>query len=430
MSVKIGLKNSIYHRLLGEVLGSGAQEFIKHLGLIGTSFAIAKVISGLVNIAAGRLLGPLEYGKINVMASVGAAFAPFMLAGLHYSVVKYGVGKEERPRVFSTALTAFGALTALVCGLSLLFSGHLTMLFHIDVRMLFFSLAYAAATAAFLLVSGMQQALGYFSKRGLSEIGFSLLMAGVFITGITYFGRVYEAMAWAYIVAFGGMAIFWLNRTRRDVSFPGFSRTIFARISEYGFYNFGASLGGVLLLNIQGLVINASLPAREIGIYAAYYTASINIGGYMGHALTTVLFAKSAATADRRRLWDLAVKSWRRLFPAVLALFILVETAVLLLMGRHQYSLDWRLVLLFAASGTLTLAGNSLAQIILSEGILASRLGLYITIGCGLYNFFSCLALVPRFGVGGAAISLIFTYSAMIAWLWVVKDSYLARGEG
>ena len=184
--------------------------------------------------------------------------------------------------------------------------------------MLFFSLAYAAATAAFLLVSGMQQALGHFSKRGLSEIGFSLLMAAVFITGITYFGRVYEAMAWAYIAAFGGMALFWLNRTRRDIDFPGFSGTTFARMSEYGFYNFGSSLGGVLLLNVQGLVINASLSARETGIYAAYYTAAINIGGYLAYALTTVLFAKAAGTPNRRRLWDLAMKSWRRLAPAVI----------------------------------------------------------------------------------------------------------------
>ncbi|MDO8805293.1 MAG: oligosaccharide flippase family protein, partial [Elusimicrobiota bacterium] len=310
MPGKSSLKDRFYNRLMGETPGSGTKEFIEHLGLIGVSFAAAKIISGLVTIAAGRLLGPLEYGKINVMASAGAAIAPFMLAGLQYSVVKYGVNKEERSRVFSSALAAFAALALLVGGLSLLFSGQLTALFHIDRKMLFFSLAYAVTTAAFLLVSGMQQALGHFSKRGLSEIGFSLLMAAVFISGVTYLGRVYEAMAWAYITAFGVMALFWLNRTRRDVKLEGFSGAAFSRMSEYGFYNFGASLGGVLLLNVQGLVINAALSARETGIYAAYYTAAINIGGYLAYALTTVLFPKAASTADRRHLWDLAVKSW------------------------------------------------------------------------------------------------------------------------
>ncbi len=429
MSEKSSFKDRFYSRLLGEIPGAGAKEFIKHLGLIGTSFAIAKVISGLVTIAAGRLLGPLEYGKINVMASAGAAIAPFMLAGLQYSVVKYGVNAEERSRVFSSALAAFGALAFLVCGLSLLFSAQLTALFHIDRKMLFFSLAYAVATAAFLLVSGMQQALGHFSKRGLSEIGFSLLMAGVFITGITYFGRVYEAMAWAYIAAFGVMALFWLNRTRRDADLSCFSQAAFSRMSEYGFYNFGASLGGVMLLNVQGLVVNAALSARETGIYAAYYTAAINIGGYLAYMLTTVLFPKASSTADRRRLWDLAVKSWKRLAPAVLAAFILVEFAILSLMGRQQYGFDPLLMVLFAVCGTLILAVNSLSQIILSEGIRASKLGFYVTLGSGLLNFAACLALVPRFGVAGVAIAFILTYSAMITWLWKVKDSYLSGGE-
>lgn len=429
MPEKSSFKDRFYHSLLGETPGTGAKEFIRHLSLIGTSFAIAKIISGLVTIAAGRLLGPLEFGKINVMASAGAALAPFMLAGLHYSVVKYGVNKEERPRVFSSALTAFASLASLVCGLSLLFSGHLTALFHIDRRMLFFSLAYAAATAAFLLVSGMQQALGHFSRRGLSEIGFSLLMAGVFISGITYLGRVYEAMAWAYITAFGGMTLFWLNRTRRDVRLGAFSGAAFARISEYGFYNFGSSLGGVLLLNVQGLVINAALSARETGIYAAYYTAAINIGGYLAYALTTVLFAKAAGTTDRRRLWDLAIRSWKRLAPAVMIFFILVQLAVLTLMGRHQYGLDLRLVLLFAVCGTLMLAQSSLSQIILVQGVKASRLGLCIALGAGLLNFMACLALVPRFGIEGVTIAFILTYAAMIGWLWKVKGSYLSTGE-
>jgi O-antigen/teichoic acid export membrane protein len=427
---KSSLKDRFYSGLLGETLGSGAREFIQHLGLIGASFAVAKVITGLVSIAAGRLLGPQEYGRINVMASAGAAIAPFMLVGLQYSVVKYGANREERPRVFGSALAAFAALSLLVCCVALLFRNPLAELLHINGRMLFFSLAYAAATAGFLLVSGMQQALGHFSRRGLSEIGFSVTMAVVFAGGIIYLGRIYEAMAWAYITAFGGMAIFWLSQARRHVKFEGFSRAVFARMAEYGFYNFGASLGAVMLLNVQGLVVSAALSARETGIYAAYYTAAISIGGYLAYALTTVLFPKASSTADRRRLWDLAVRSWSRLFVAVLVFFILIELAVLSLMGRHQYGLDLKLVLLFAVCGTLMLVQSSLTQIILAEGIKASRLGLYIAVGCGLLNFAACVVLVPRFGVEGVTLAFILSYSTMIAWLWKVKDSYLSAGEG
>ena len=426
MSKNPSLSDRLYKALVGEHPGSGAKEFIKNLGLIGVSFAAAKVISGLVTILAGRLLGPEEYGRINVMASAGAAIAPFMLAGLQYSVIRYGVAPADRPRVFGSALAAFAALLVLVTGLSLIFRGALSSLFHIDRGMLLYSLAYAAATAAFLLTSGMQQALGRFSRRGLGEIAFSVIMAAVFAGGIFWLGRVYQAMAWAYAAAFGGTALFWLYRARREVKFESFSGAAFAKMSEYGFYNFGSSLGGVLLLNVQGLVVNAALTPRETGVYAAYYTAAINIGGYLAYALTTVLFPKASATGDRRRLWSLAVKSWARLFPAVMVFFVLVELAVLSLMGGSQYGLSPRLTLLFAACGTLMLAQSSLSPIILAEGVKASRLGLYIALGSGLLNFLACLALVPRFGVEGVPIAFIITYSVMIAWLWAVKDSYLS----
>lgn len=96
MSETPSLSDRLYKALVGEHPGSSAKEFIKNLGLIGASFATTKVISGLVTILAGRLLGPEEYGRVNVMASAGAAIAPFMLAGLQYSVVRYGVEPAGR----------------------------------------------------------------------------------------------------------------------------------------------------------------------------------------------------------------------------------------------------------------------------------------------------------------------------------------------
>ncbi|MDA8245005.1 MAG: oligosaccharide flippase family protein [Elusimicrobia bacterium] len=425
MSETASLRDTLYKKLVGEHPGSGAQEFIKHLGVIGFSFAAAKVISGVVAIAAGRLLGPEEYGRINVMASAGAAIAPFMLAGLQYSVVRYGVKPETRARVFGSALAAAASLTVLVAGLALLFRGALADIFHIDRGMLYFSLGYAAATAAFLLTSGMQQALSRFSRRGMGEIAFSLTLAGVFGLGLLYLGRVYEVMAWAYIAAFGGTAFFWLYRTLKEVKPAGFSGEAFSSMSEYGFYNFGASLGGVLLLNVQGLVVNAALTPAETGVYAAYYTAAINIGGYLAYALATVLFPKASAAPDRRRLWDLAVRGWLRAGPAVILIFVLVQCAVLSLMGRHQYGLDPLLIALFSVAGSLTLLWTTLGNIILAEGVNASRMQLFLSLGAGLLNFLACVALVPALGVKGVPIAFIIAYSAMIGGLWLVKDSYL-----
>jgi O-antigen/teichoic acid export membrane protein len=162
------LKHRVYRRLVGETVGPGAQQFLRDLSLVTGSFAIAKVISGVVNIFAGRLLGPQEYGAVNVLVSAGATIAPFMMLGLQYSVVKYGADPEARSRVFGSALFVSALASLLVCFFAFVFRVKLAEVFHIDPRLLFFSLAYAATTAAYMMMSGMQQALGPFTSRGLN----------------------------------------------------------------------------------------------------------------------------------------------------------------------------------------------------------------------------------------------------------------------
>ena len=415
----------LYRRIIGERPEAGAKEFIKHLSWIGVSFALAKVISSLVNIAAGRMLGPQEYGKINILVSTGAAISPFLIAGLGNSMIKYGVVKEDRDRVFSTAGAVFLGLILLISSFTLLFRAPISSFFGIGVKMLFLALAYAVSTSSFLMASSMQQASGSFSGRGLSEITFSALLAAGFFLGVRYLGRLYEAMAYAYIAAFGCVALFWLFRIGRVTKLSLLGKEQFFRMSEYGAYSFGGGLASFFLFNVQSLILNASLPPREVGIYAAYYTATFGIAGYLGYAVNTVLFPKASASTNRKRLWELAAKGWTYLAPAMVLLFVAAEAAFLSLMGKHQYGMDARLMFLFALCGTLLLAQSSLMQILASGGVKALRLGMFLVWGAGTFNFIACLLLIPRLKITGAALAFIFTYALMLFWLWWAKDSYL-----
>ena len=417
--------HNLYHRLLGERPEAGAKEFIKHLSWIGVSFALAKVISSLVNIAAGRMLGPQEYGKINVLVSTGAAISPFLIVGLSNSVIKYGVVKEDRDRVFSTAGAMFMGLVLLISSLTLLLRTPISSFLGISARMLFLALAYAVSTSSFLMASSLQQASGSFSGRGLSEITFSTLLAASFFLGVRFLGRVYEAMAYAYIAAFGCVALFWLFRIGRATKLALLSKKQFLKMSEYGAYTFAGGLSGFFVFNVQSLILNAHLTTREVGIYAAYYTATIGIAGYLGYAVGTVLFPKASASTNKKRLWGLAVKGGAYLAPAAVLFFMAVEAAALSLMGKHQYGMDARLMFLFALCGTLLLLQNSLMYILSSGDVKALKMGMFLGWGTGLFNFTSCLLLIPRFKVAGAAAAFIFSYLLQLLWLLKYGEPYL-----
>lgn len=422
---KKGLLQAVYLRLAGETPGEGALQFVRNLKLIGVSFAFAKVVSALVSVAAGRLLGPEEFGRISVVVSAGAALALFIVGGLKNAVVRYGADARDRDAVFTAGAAAFLALAAAVSALTLLFGGGLSAFFGITPRMLDLALFYALALGLYTIATAFQQGAGNFSARGGSEVLFSLIMAAVFFALAGRFSLGYEAMAWAYIAAFGSTGLFWFVRSLRGIrpAFPEKKKA--SEMAWYGFYFFGSGTAHFLMVNVQALLLNHLLPQREVGVYAAYYTASIGVASYLGHAIGTVLFHKASASTNRARLWDLAVRGWLRLAPAAIALFLAAETGVLGLMGRHQYGLNPWTALLFAAAATAILIFTSLADIVYSEGVRALRFSLFLTWGGGLLNLAACLLLAPRFGAAAAAVSTILSYGAMTLLLRKAKTAYL-----
>ena len=105
------------------------------------------------------------------------------------------------------------------------------------------------------------------------------------------------------------------------------------------------------------------------------------------------------------------------------------EAVILALMGRHQYGMDPALMALFAVCGTLMLIQSSMAQILFSESVRASRLALYMALGGGLLNFTACLVLIPLLKTAGMAVSLILTYVFLLVWLWRSADPYLGKRD-
>ncbi len=415
----------LYRRLMGAHPGEGTRKFIKDLSWIGASFALAKAISSLVNIAAARMLGPLEYGRISVLVAAGSLLTPFLVAGWNFSIMRYGADKKIRDQVFGAAGAVFLTAAVAMAAVVPLFRDHIAPLLGITPDMLLLALAYAAASGAFVLVSSAQQCLGNFSERGAGEIIFSVLLAACFFLLLRYAGASYKAMAFAYTAAFGGVTVFWLIRLAGKVRIALPGRALFLEMTEHGMYYFGSALGAFLTMNVQSLVLNSFLTAREVGIYAAYNISTIGISGYLGYSVSAVLFPKAANAEDKRFIWDLGVRVWRYLAPAGVLLFFLSETAVLTLMGRHQYVMDFTLMALFAVCGTLMLVYTSLAQIIFSDGLRASRLALMIMLGTGSLNFIACILLIPRFRLAGAAVSMILTYGAALLWLWRTKEPHL-----
>ncbi len=417
--------NTCYRWLFNEKPTAGPKKFFKNLGIIGICFATAKALTGLANIAAGRLLGPHEYGKVNLIISVGAILSPFLLMGINYSIVKYGASNKNPKSIISTAFGFFIPCALTISFFIFYFRTELGSFFGITSTLLIFALFYAITVSFFNVISSVQQALNKFNQRGFSEISFAFLFLISFAAGILLFGKKFETIVYAYIIAFGSVSIFFILKLNSFIKPQCFDKKRLPELTHYGIYFLGSGIGSFFIFNVQSLIINTYLSPKEVGIYAAYYIGTIGIAGYISYAIYTVLFPKSSGSTNRKRLWDLSIKFAKRLLPLIFIFFVFIEIAVLTLMGKSQYGMNATLIITFALCGILMLIQSSLTQIILAQGIKASRLALFMSLSAGLLNFILCILLIPHLKILATTISFIITYSFLIIWLWKVKNSYL-----
>lgn len=417
--------NMLYRWIFKENPEAGPKRFFKNLGVIGICFAIAKVLTGLTNIAAGRLLGPNEYGKINLIISTGTILSTCLLLGINYSIIKYGILPENHKKTISTAFL-FSAPYMLVFSLIVyFFRMEISSFFGISPQLLIFAIFYAAAISLFHIASSILQTLNKFKQRGLGEISFAVIFLITFALGIFLFGKTFKTMAYAYVLAFGAISLFLILKLNSFIRPKFFDRKHLPKLTHYGIYFLGSGIGSFFIFNVQSLIINTYLSPKEVGIYAAYYLSTIGIAGYISHAIYAVLFPKSSGSTNRKRLWDLSIMFAKKLLPLIFVFFVLTETTVLTSMGKSQYGMDIKLIISFAVCGILMLIQSSLTQIILAQGIKAAKLALFMSLSAGLFNFILCILLIPEFKILSVPISFILTYSFMIIWLYMVKNRYL-----
>ncbi len=206
--------NAVYRWVFKENPTSGSKKFFKNLGIIGVSFAIAKILTGLTNIAAGRLLGPNEYGKLNLIISIGAILSTCLLIGINYSIIKYGVLKEKQKKTISTAFLFSAPYMLIISALAYFCKAKISVFFGISQELLIFAIFYAAAISLFHITSSILQTLSKFKQRGLGEISFAIIFLLSFAGGALMIGKTFEAMAYAYIIAFSAVSLFFVLKLK------------------------------------------------------------------------------------------------------------------------------------------------------------------------------------------------------------------------
>jgi O-antigen/teichoic acid export membrane protein len=376
-----------------------------------------------------RHFDPATYGVFALLMLVGtfgaAAFSLGAASSLARSYFDYE-SEADRRRVTATSIYIVLCGGGLALGLGALFGGELAMLVIGDAKYAG-QLLIVLGTSILAQVTGVLLVLARFRRRSLLVVGTNLVALVGTSSLIWYLLAERNLGLLAPIL---GMLVsqvaqlLWLGwALRHEMSVKGLRREVPIQLA----YGIPAAMAGILyyaLDSIDRVVLNHLAGTAAVGVYSLGYRVAF--------VINVLLVAPFAQIWTPMRLEYRLDPAAPRLFAVVLRYFVLLGLAASIVVGifageliavlsgggayRDAYRVVGLVMMGYVVYGALG---------IIDAGIIFQRRAMF-----HVYNFAAALIinvllnflLIPRFGIGGAAVATLVTYTLVAIVAGVVSQ--------
>jgi len=396
--------------------------FLSGLGWIGMLYGLAKASTLLTQIAAGRWLGPEEYGRANLVLAASAYLQIAPMLGFPTAMGKFLAPETDdgrRARFVSTAFAAFAAWT-LLC-LPVMAAAHHALARGLNLPDSLFlpSLVLATANAVYIVVASPLLGLHRFAHRGLVEAVYGLTVPAALVVAGFALGPNHGALIWALSAGFilGSAYALWCQRRYLT---PAFEPRILQAVWRYAAIASLNLLALAFVLAPARLILHAVRGAEEVGLFSAYFTATVQVALAFLYMLQSVIVPMASDERGQRETWAL-VRRWAA--PALAGAWLLflggLAAALAVFGRRYPMRLDWMLA--FSASAVLVLAHGTLSALYSARDFSGLRISVNGGLLAGLSNAALGAWLIPIYGVTGAAAALGVSFAIGLSFFLLVR---------
>lgn len=359
---------ALHERIFGHPMSQSMRQFLSNLSWsFGGGFAASGIMLG-VAVAAGRLLGPAEYGQYNLILTWSQLIMVPLMFGLdNASVLAVSAArtKPQQAKEISGPLFFFiGMSSLLVLGCVAIWK--IPFLSQsLNMATLIYSATMAIIFGLKLLFDGFIRSLELFKYQTVGRVLEAVLIVILFTFWVirpsspSFVGYIS-----ALLVGSTVLILFYLAKIKpyiqRRVDWRSFGHQL-----RYGWILLVGSLLGALFNSLDKLIIARYLGIFELGVYGAYYAASTNLIAQGIQIFLNVFFPSVAKISHPQPI----VKKINRLgllgFIPGVTFFSFLIFAILKLFGQ-QYPLQWNLVFSFGLLATLQVMFTIYAYIIMA----------------------------------------------------------------
>lgn len=369
-----GVANKLNHRIFGFDIGETMIDFLNglswsYIGIFGSS-----LIMFILSIIAGRFLGPVEYGKYNLILAMSNIVVIFIFFGLDATSVKYVAGSnssEEKNQHISNSLIVIVITNIFFLSILLLTSSFLQRMLHIDKSIILFVLLFSFLASFKSILDSIIKALKDFRFQATLKIIESLIIILCFIL-LMFILRLSPSFKIYVLSMSAGALIIIICYLRRikDRLVP-WSATAFKQMVPYLKLSIPLSILGAISSNYDKLFVGRYMNARELGIYSAYLTASVIIFSQISAATFNVLFPLMNKIEDKHRVVKKINHLFKIAFVPGMIFIIAVSYVVMRLFGRG-YGINWLYLFLTAIVSYLQILVVCYSSVVSSSNKLLS----------------------------------------------------------
>jgi len=414
--------------------------------LVGTVFSFIGIVTNQLGgiglkVMLARLLGPEEFGLVNLSLAILVVVTSFTLMGYQNGVTRFTAfykGQGETGKIKTTIQIVWKIILLSSCAgglLVYLFSGKMAASVFHDQKLMPVLKIFAFAVPLLALSRVFNAGLRGFKKihlviitdRILWRVMPLVLVAFLFL----FFNLELNGVAYSFLITVAMMlmvsAIFLY---REIVSYPNSldKKTCLREITQYSWPVALVEIGNNLKTRTDTLLIAFFLGAYEVGIFSVALTLAAFLHLFLSsivvifNPVASELFGENNM-AEIGRIFSLVTK-WLVLLALPILLFLMFFPGITIsvLFGASYKSAAPALAILAFCFFAKTAVGPSGATL-LAMG--HSKINMLISISTLLVSIFLCLLLIPRYGIIGAAIA---TGSATIfqqASMFVMMRKYI-----
>jgi len=406
----------VYRLLFGEEPSEAARHFLKNCFYIFWSSGLALIFSFLFNTLAGRFLGPTIYGQFALIQSVAMLLYLPMVLGFSTAMVKYNAESDDLERRSEIISTTYLIILFLIIFFSLIFiilAKLMAGIFFIPVGQFILAVVFAGLFVFYSLTTDTLRGLHLIKQYALLQPLYGFLLLSVFLLLFLFLSPSFHLLLFplysAYILC-GIGALFFTNRVHLRFKL---SLSWAKRLARYALLALLGGVAFVLSSNFDKILLNRYLSLTDVGVYKAYYFASINIAIIAFSSLNIIFFPTASRHLNKIALW----KKINRLTPYFFIgggfIFFALQWFILKLFGR-QYPIHVGLMILFTLASLVVLVNSCYVWLVASEGRRGIKITAFSETAAAGANIILNLILIPRFGIIGAVLSCIGSYGLFL----------------